>query len=263
MKKVIALASLLTLVAGTAMALDVAKLPDVTVEGMTTYHGDMLRDGSVLVVSVTVGTFTDGSAAYVDALTAAGCTADLIYDPQTTGWPDLSGYDGIVVVYNDVWWDSSLGAFGPADTAVLAGFAGSLGVVGQDFVYSLGSGFVTSRFGVTSVIEDINFGDASVMTITGLAGSPYDGMSASGVPCWAANPWFTDDISAGTEGHNWVGGAFSGQGAAIVGDGIFSGNAYECLTGDDFISAMAGYLFNCTGVPTEESSWSTVKGLYR
>lgn len=265
MKKVIALASLLTLLAGTAMAIDVAKLPDVTVEGATTYHGDLVRDGSVLVVSVIVGTFTDNAPVYVEKLTAAGCTADLIYDPQTTGWPDLSGYDGVVVVYNDVWWDSSLGAFGAADLAVLSGYPGALAVVGQDFVYSVGTGFVAPRFGVTSVVEDINFGDASVMTVTGLAGGIFDGMTTSGVPCWSANPWFTDDVSAGTEAQNWAGGPFSGQGAAVVSDGVFSVNAYECMSGDDFIAAMGNYLFNCDGggVPTQESSWSAVKNLYR
>lgn len=261
MKKAIALASSLLLFAGAAMAADIARLDDVTIEGQTSHHTSQFREGSVLVVSVTVDTFSDNAPLYA----AAFGGADLVYDPQLYGWPDLSGYDVMIVVYNDCWWDASLGAFSSADEAVMAGFAGNIMIVGQDYIYSLfgASTWLRNTFGIASVVEDINFGDASVMTLAGLAGGPFEGLGGSGVPCWEANPWFTDDVSYNDiPTQDWSGGGFAGTGGAAKAGAIFSVNAYECFDTFTVWSAAAMEFLGGDPVPTVETTWSSVKAQY-
>ena len=199
-----------------------------------------------LVVSVTVDIFTDGGPAWQTALIAAGVTTDLFYDTQTNGWPDLSAYDLVVIVYNDTWWEAGLGAFSSADEVVMAAYTGNLVIIGQDYIFSLGglSPWMAGRFGIVSVIQDVNFGDDTTMTLTGSAGGPFEGLVANGTPCWAANPWFTDDVTVKdlpTQDWSTTAG-FSGHGGAAVSDGIFSSNAYECFADfQDWVDAIVAF----------------------
>ena len=47
-----------------------------------------------------VDTFTDLGPVWIDRLDDAGYLADLVYDPQLNGWPDLSSYRIVIVVYH-------------------------------------------------------------------------------------------------------------------------------------------------------------------
>ena len=264
MKKALACASVLALLAAPAFAIDIAKDPNVVVDGVSQGYTNDLRNGNAIVISVTVDTFSDNAPLYQTALTDAGLVVDLVYDPQLNGWPDLSGYKLVVVVYNDCWWDASLGAFSAADEAILAAYSGALVIVGQDYLFSVGIGFAGPRFGFSSVIEDINFGTLATMDIDGLPGGPFDGLAGAGaVCCWETNCWFTDDIlDAGTPTQDWADGdGFSGQGGSAVADGIFSVNAYECFELGPWADAMVSWLKG--GTPTEEASWTDVKAAYR
>jgi hypothetical protein len=249
--------------AAPALAADISRLPEVITEGVENPGQNQMVGGAVLVVSVTVDTFTDNGLAYQTELNTQGVAADLLFDPQLNGWPDLSGYETVFVVYNDVWWDQSLGAFGPADEAVLAGYGGNLVLVGQDYPFSVGTGFITGRFDIASLIEDVNFGDAAEMTLAGTVGGPFEGLGGTGLPCWEANPWFTDDVLGGTTPtQDWSGGGFGGGGGAAVEDGIFSTNEYACF--DSFPDAIADMLDYFRGtVPTKVTTWSQIKGEYR
>jgi hypothetical protein len=211
--------------------LALATLASMTVGAWNSAQAD------ALVVSVIIGTFTDGGPAWQTALNNAGVPSDIYYDPQdpVNGWPDLTPYEMVVIVYNDVWWDVSQGAFGPADEAVMAGYGGILVIIGQDYIWSTGGGagpstWLMSRFNITSVVEDVNFGDLDEMTLTGSVGGPFEGLTDTGLPCWVDNGWFTDDVShTGIPTQDWVSPLGSGHGGVFVSDGLFSTNAYECF----------------------------------
>jgi hypothetical protein len=264
MKKFVALALLLFAVP--VMADDIARHQDITIEGVSSPGQNMMQNGTVLVISVTKDTFGDGGPAYVEALGMAGMVADLYYDPELYGWPDISPYKLIIVVFNDNWWS---GYWTAADEAVLADFTGGLVLVGQDYPYAVGqSAWFLARFGIAGIVEDINYGDASPMDIVGIAGGPFDGkMMTLMSTCWEANDWFTDDVSYLEYGaQDWSGGGYAGGGGAVVADGIFSTNAYECgpLDADNFwywVADMIAWLKG--GTPTEDTSWSQLKDLYR
>lgn len=238
---------------------DVARLPDVEIQGQSRPLRNVLHGGSVLVISVTVGgSFTDGGPAWLEAVEDAAYTADLVYDPQLHGWPDLSAYSIVVVVYNDVWWPEAYGGFGAADEAVLASYPGGLAIIGQDYIRSTGHAtgpteWLLERFQITEVIEDMNFGDVTEMTLTGSAGGPFAGLSGVGSPCFAANPWFTDDVlpdSLPTQDWSTQQG-WSGHGGAAVRDGIFSTNAYECFSGfPQWVAALLEHLSGALDVQT-------------
>jgi hypothetical protein len=193
----------------------------------------------VLIATVIVGTFTDNSDLWQQAFSNAGLTADVIVDPQDAGWPDLSQHQAVVVLTNDTWWDESQGNnFGADDQDVLAAFAdngGILIIIGQDYIFSIGEDitlpFLQAQFGVTGVVQDVNFGDETEMTITGLAGGPFEGFNSADDCCWEANCWFTDDLTANQEILEWETVDFPGDftGAAISDRGIFSVVEFACF----------------------------------
>ncbi len=230
---------ILGVTASAAIAGDVARLPNVEIEGQTRILRNDVRDGSVLVISVTIdGNFSDAGPDWVTSVEGAGYTADLYYDPQLYGWPELSGYGAVIVAYNDVWWHEGSGGFGDDDETVLSGYDGGLAIIGQDYINSTGHGdgptpWLMERFAISDVTEDVNFGDGTEMTLIGSSGGPFVGLSGSGLPCFESNQWFTDDVTADslpTQDWTTVGG-YSGHGGAAVHDGLFSANAYECFSG--------------------------------
>jgi hypothetical protein len=265
MKKLLILTALL--IAVPAMADDIAKLPEVFVDGQYTPGENTMINGSVLIVTITGGTFTDHSADYAAALALGGYAADIAMDPQMTGWPDISGYKLVIVISNDCWWDESLTDWGAADEAILAGYAGPLVIVGQDYAYMTGpSAWFLGRFNVLSIFQDVNFGSVGMMTLDGRPGGPFEGKDwAAASCCWDVNCWFTDDVTAGdAQTTDWIDTeGYSGHGGAAVADGIYSANAFECwldmleYTVNDIIAWLKG------GTAIEDASWSQLKDLYR
>jgi len=261
MKKAIGFV-LLALLAVPAFAADVARDPNVVIEGVPSPTAPQYRQGSVLVVTVTAGgVFTDNSAEYVTAFGNAGLLADLAVDPHVSGWPSLAPYDIVLVCYNDCWWGTE---FGPADEQIMSGYNGCLIIVGQDYCYSVGTGFVIPRFGIASILQDVNFGLAGAMSLTGLG--TFAGLSDNTpAACWTGNGWFTDDVNvgAGSETSDWSGEGFSGQGGSSVSDGIFSSNAFECFSNlQQWVDAMVAHCGTTPPTPTEDATWSQLKGLY-
>jgi hypothetical protein len=263
MKKLLVLAALL--IAVPAVADDIARLPDVTIEGVVNPGENEFLNGTILIATITAdGVFTDHSADYQAAFAANGMTADIVFDPGVYGWPDVGGYKMIVVLGNDCWWS---GYWGAADEAILDAYPGPIVIVGQDYAYQYGpSAWLLARFDIVNIIQDINFGTAADMVLDGRPGGPFEGKDYPQAPCcWSANCWFTDDVTPGTYmTTDWQDlDGFSGHGGAAVDDGIFSTNAFECWTAmmeytvADFIAWLKGE------TPVEESSWSKVKDFYR
>jgi hypothetical protein len=261
MRKVIGIGLLLSLVAMPAFAVDIAKDPNVTIQGQYSPGTPQFRQGSAIVVSITEGVFTDLGPAYQTALSNAGATpADLAYDPAINGWPNLANYDMVLVSSTDNWWMT--GQTGVEGTMLQ--YAGCLVVVGQDYCYGTGptAGF-SARFGITAIAHDVNFGDASLMNLTGLG--LFAGNADSGVPCFTANPWFTDNVTTSSPVCDWAGGGFSGQGGSENGgDSVFSSNEFGCMGNlQQWVDDMAAYCGITGGTPTEQSTWSQLKDSYK
>lgn len=256
------------MLAGSAMAADVAKGPEY-IEGTVVEYTDSYSRGDVLIVNVLAATFTDLSPVYSAAFAANGKTADVVYDPAGV-WPDMSGYTTCLISTSDNWWDSYdyTGDFAAAGSYVDGG--GCLWVIGQDFLYSSGvyGGliFAQTYLGLAGVVEDINFGDDSPLEWFGTAGGPLDGMTSAMLPCFASNPWFTDDVTPATQGlADWATLLGSGQGGCVTDfSTMFSVIEFGCDA--PMINDVVGALLEgvCGGViPVEESSWGTIKHDFR
>jgi hypothetical protein len=146
------------------------------------------------VASVIEGVFTDLGPAFQAALVNAGETADLIYDPAGV-WPDLSGYNEVLVTFSDNWWGT---IWSPTDEDVLAAYldaGGCVFIIGQDYLYFRGTniGFPMDYLGVCDYVDDLNFGDTQV-DWTGTAGGPLDGQSGTIFACYASNSFYTDQV---------------------------------------------------------------------
>jgi hypothetical protein len=223
------------------------------------------RSSATLVVSIVEGVFTDLGPTYQAALTYAGVPADLAYDPNlSSGWPNLANYDLVLVTTSDNWW-MTLHA-GASEQAML-NYTGCLIVIGQDYVYGTGlsEGFAT-RFGIASIVQDVNFGSGGLMNLTGLG--VFAGNTDSGVPCFAANPWFTDDVAVAAGANeicDWSDGSFSGQGGSENGDdSMFSSNEFACM-GDlqQWVTPLSWYCDIGGGTPTVPGTWGRLKSAYR
>ncbi|MFB3907212.1 MAG: hypothetical protein ACE15D_02315 [Candidatus Eisenbacteria bacterium] len=257
------------LIAGTAVARDVAK-NDQVIEGVYTPHSNQIdseNPGSALVVSIIAGTFTDLGPAYVSALTAAGeAPVDLIYDPMGN-WPSTAGYTSLTVDCSDLWWS---GYFLTGDENQIAAFldAGKCAwVIGQDYLYQRGSytGFPQTYLGVAGAYEDANYNDASSMTYDGTAGGPLEGVSGSMFPCMASNPWFTDEIYPLSQGLvTWSSDLYGpAEGGSVLNAAAFSTVEYGCDDAAALTGVMQHLLALCGPVATQEKSWGSLKGLYR
>jgi hypothetical protein len=127
------------------------------------------------VASIIEGVFTDHGPEYVQALQEAGYDpVDLIYDPSGN-WPDLSGYDLVLVDFSDNWWGTS---WSTADEDVLAGYidgaGGCVWVIGQDYLYFRGTaiGFPMDYLGVCDYADDCGWSGG---TLRGCPGGPMEG----------------------------------------------------------------------------------------
>lgn len=258
------------LIAGTAMARDVAK-NDQVIEGVYTQYQD-LRDaqnpGAALVASIIAGTFTDLAPAYAAGLTAAGeAPVDIIYDPMGS-WPALGGYHSVTATCSDLWW---AGYFLAADENVLASYLNADGcvfVIGQDYLYQRGSlaGFPMTYLGIAGAFEDANYNDASMMNWAGTAGGPIASLNGSMFPCFASNPWFTDEIYPASQGLvTWYSDLYGpAEGGSVYGKAVFSAVEFGCDDQTALNSVVAGLLGVCGGVvPTQNETWGSLKGMYR
>jgi hypothetical protein len=256
------------LLAGSAMAADVAKGPEY-IEGTVVEYTDSNSRGDVLIVNLIDGTFTDQSPVYASAFAANGKTADVVYDPAGA-WPDMSGYTTVLVSSSDMWWGYSFGW--TADLAAAGSYidgGGCLWLVGQDFLYSAageGMAFAMNYLGLASVVEDVNYNDEGPLEWFGTAGGPLDGLYAAMVPCFASNPWFTDDVTPVGQGLcDWSSSLGSGQGGSVTDFyTMFSVVEFACdpTTINDVVGALLEGV--CGGViPVEESSWGTIKHDFR
>lgn len=262
MRKVLALLAILTLV-GSASAADVARGPEV-VEGIPIDYEDNYRGTDVLIISIVEGVFTDMAPIYAAAFEANGWTASIAYDPMGN-W-DPTDYDMVLYLTNDNWWSSyNYGADLPIAGAYMDA-GGCMVLVGQDFLYGSaaygGLAFVQTYFGVTSVIEDINFGDASPMAWFGNETSLLSGISDVMLPCFLDNPWFTDDVIPTTQGiADWCTDLACGEGGSQTPFSMFSVVEFGC--GNVVVDVVLRWMDFCKPpTPTEETSWGQIKNLY-
>ncbi|MDM7917338.1 MAG: hypothetical protein QUU85_19045 [Candidatus Eisenbacteria bacterium] len=270
----ILLALLLLLIAGTAAARDVAK-NDQVIDGIVTPHANQIdaeNRGADLVVSIIAGTFTDLGPAYRSALLAIGeGPVDLIYDPMGN-WPSLSGYTTVLVTCSDLWWS---GYFLAADEQQLAAHLdtnGCVTLIGQDYLYQRGgyAGFPANYLGVAGANEDANYNDSGELSWQGRTGGPLEGVSGSMYPCFAANPWFTDEISPASQGLvTWASPLYGpAEGGTQLSFAVFSAVEFACGDPATLETVMVSLL--CGGIPpppppvaTQHESWGSLKHQYR
>lgn len=252
------------LLATPVLGADMARGPNY-VEGTYTPHQNHLDRATTLVASVIAGTFTDLGPTYAGALVAAGQSADLIYDPAGA-WPPLGGYIFIVVDFSDTWWS---GYWYASDEAALAAYmdgGGCLALIGQDFLYQRPgySGWPANYFGIAGAYEDANYNDPGQLDWQGTAGGPLAGLSGSMLPCFSANPWFTDEIYPAVQGLvDWASPLYGpAQGGSVLGSHFFSTVEFGCDTAA-INQVVVGFLGGCGFVPTQNTTWGGVKALFR
>jgi hypothetical protein len=245
------------LVAGSAVAADIAKGPAV-VEGTVTQYQNQYNRADVLVVSIIQGTFTDEGPTWVGGFGAA----DLVYDPMGA-YGDLSGYTLMLVDTSDMWWSYSYAA----DEAVWASFhtaGGCVWVVGQDYLYSRGSqaGFPMTVLGMLGATEDVALNTTTIEWY-GTAGGPIENLFGTTYACFAANGFYSDDVTPATQGlAEWVdelGGG--GQAGCVATRAGLSTLEFGC---DSQVGAVAGAIYGACGgvIPTENTSWGQIKSMY-
>jgi hypothetical protein len=263
------------LLTSAAIADDIARSEDVIIEGVDHGYQNSYGDrADALIVSITEAVFTDNSAKYVTGFAnGANCgpsETDVIFDPF--GAFDPSTYLFVIYMTNDNWWTSYTGY--TQDLQVLGSYiegGGCVMVVGQDFLYSAGGyggfAFVQTYCGLTSVIEDVNWADES-MNWWGSGG--FTTASAMGmVPCWEANPYFTDHVTGTAQGVvEWESTSYGPAEGGSQADAIFSSVAFECADQDVVDLVVNEFCEFCGGGPpppptaTERTSWGQIKSIY-
>lgn len=267
MKRAVLWIMMVTLCAGPALAADVARLPDVYVEGVPgNYQNDHGR-GDALVASVIQGTFTDLGLAYQSALDVNGFSTDLIYDPYGT-WPAMGDYRLVLVSTADMWWTYDWAA----DDAVLSAYmdgGGTCALIGQDYLYTRIqglAGFPTDYLGIAGATQDLNWADEEVWW-DGTAGGPLDGLSGYVPVCFLDNPFFTDEIDPMMNGVcQWTSASvpFAVEGGAATATTFFSAVEFGCQDIGNLeavVAAIAIWLDQFS--PVEKTSWGRVKGKFR
>ena len=258
MKKVIVFA--LLALAVPAMAADIAKSPMVYSEGVVTQYNDTINRGNVAVAALLDGTFQDLAPIYAAAISALGCSPDIYYDPAGSINYGALGYDLVVATCSDNWWYSVNYPMEISAWSTYMAGGGKIILVGQDFLYGSGDySFPTTYCGMTTAVEDVNYNDSTTLTLTGLG--PLAGFGDSMVPCFTANPWFTDNVHGSTNIGNWSTSGYPGPygagSASMV--GIFSVVEFGCGNCNGAVSYLAAWL---QVTPTEAQSLSAIKALY-
>ncbi|MBU1702430.1 MAG: hypothetical protein KJ970_05095 [Candidatus Eisenbacteria bacterium] len=254
------------LLAGTAMAADMAKGPEVVESIPQIYTDQYLSRADVLDINVLEGVFTDLSAAYVAAFTANGLATDVIYDPM--GAFDPSTYQMVVYNSSEDWWTSYTGY--SADLGILSTYidgGGCVMAVGQDMLWGGGApvaSFVTTYCGVLDYIEDVNGGDTS-LSWTGTAGGFIDGLSGSQVStCWTASPnYYTDDLYFVAQGVvTFTSDTYGPAEGGSQDVAIFSTVEFGCEGAASLSDIIGRFVVFCGGVvptPTNNTTWGQIK----
>jgi len=253
----------LLLIAIPVFAADIAKDPAVYIEGIVQQHDDIVNRGTAAVAVINDGTFEDLSSYYATGLGNNGFAADIYYDPA--GSVDYSGYDIVVASCTDNWWYSANYPMEIDAWSAYVDGGGHVLLVGQDFLYgSADYTFPTVYCDMAGASEDVNYNDVSEMTWNGTAGGPLDGLTDSFLPCFTANPWFTDDITAGTQQIcDWTtvdfGGPYGGGSAGA--SAIFSVVEFGCGSTDVMFGTLT-YFGLLQPTAAQETSFSSLKALY-
>ncbi len=259
MKKAIVF-TFVMLVAGIAIAADIAKDPNVTVEGSYRPGIKLINNdrATIAVLSMYEGTFLDLSAYYLDGMTAAGHVAD--YYPDPLGGIDYSGYDLVLVSSSDNWWGSDYSTEIPVLSSYMDA-GGKCIIVGQDWLWGSGDyKFAEDYLGMSSAIEEINAMDDGPLDWTGTAGGPLEGLSGSISPCFESNLWFTDQIDATTQGlADWRSPTSpdTRSGGCVGANGMLSSIEFGC--GSDVVGKLLSWWLTTA---SEESNFSEVKSRY-
>jgi hypothetical protein len=266
MRLVLALLATFALV-GAATAADIARGPDY-IEGLQLEYNNQLVGGDVLIVEIIEGVFTDLAPTYSGAFSACGHSADILYDPAGN-WGNTAGYELVLINTSDDWFSSYNYGAEMATAAAWVEDGKCLWIIGQDFLFGCGPlcvGFVQSYCGVASVFEDANFGDAN-MVWSGTAGGLLAGMNGAFIPCYAANPFFTDDVTPLVQGLvMWQTETYGPAEGGAQGPGLptlFSAVDWGCdPTVNQVVCALLAGCFE-PPIPTIESTWGQIKNHYR
>ena len=274
MRRAIAGLALLALVTAPVLAANVAR--NGNVEGTYTQYENQIGDrGTALVVSVIEGTFTDQGPKYVTALENAGHAVDLIYDPMGA-WPDLGQYCLVLVTTADNWWGYN---WLPADEAVLAGYLDTGGKViflSQDYLYFRPGGhigFPMDYLGVCGVLLDPLFGDTGPLDWEGTIGGILEGLYGTlpgNYGCYTSNDYFADEVTPCTIGLAlWtspMGGPFPYiEGGAVEEATVFNTFDFSCAPDPADLDVVIGIMVEYLGAssPVEDTSWGSIKGMFR
>ncbi len=251
------------LMVGTAMAADIARGPEY-VEGTQQNYTPQDNRGNILIVNVLGGLFTDVSPFYQTGLENLGHSVNVIYDPMGN-WGTTSDYDAIFLLSSDNWFTTDYsGDMATAAAYVDAG--GCLFVIGQDMLYGGGAvvyNFITNYCGVSSVIEDVDFG-ATEMWWDGTVGGVLEGLSGYMTPCFGGvNDFYHDEVVPQSQGLVTFTSSFYGpaEGGA-QGMAIFSAVEFGCdATIGDIVAALMDFCGGST--PAENASWGSIKGQFK
>lgn len=255
--------AVLTALASRAPASRSAKDPAIDITAAPRGHAAGESRASALVVSVHGDAFTNLGYYYRAALDSTGHAADLIYDPMGD-WPDLGGYDIVLVSFSDLWWP---GYWSEIDEAVLAAYlddGGRLIMIGQDYLLFRGTitGFPMDYLGVCGYENDVCFGDAT-LDWDGTAGGPLADMGGSATYC-CTNAFYTDSITPCTQGLVlWTSPSVGTptEGGSAEEAAVFSSVEFACGPG---LRAVVAALKSWLGVsPVRSSTWGAIKTLYR
>ena len=252
------------LLAGTAMAADMARGPAYVESTNITYEDQYQQRADALVISIIEGTFWDLGPTYADAFTANGLVADVIYDPAGTF--DPSTYSMVVYSTSDNWWDTY--AYG-SDLTVLATYVdggGCLMIVGQDFLWGSGVGggmaFVQTYCYVVDVTQDVLWSGVGPMDYSGTAGGFIEGISCVISPWSDTNFFFTDDVYMTGQGVvTWTSDGYGPAEGGSQDVAIFS--AVEFGAAPELNDIIGAFMTFC-GVgpeptPTNHTTWGQLK----
>jgi hypothetical protein len=253
------------LLAGTAMAADVAKGPEV-VEGIPQVYTDQyLSRADVLSINILEAVYTDFGPTYAASFTNNGLATDIIYDPS--GVFDPSNYQMVVYDSSDDWWTTYAAGYA-LDLAVLGTYVdggGCVMIVGQDFLYGGGApavNFVTTYCGYYDAVQDANWADVT-MTWTATAGGFIEGLVGNQVACFVDNPYFTDDVYACAQGIiMWTTEYYGPAEGGCQDVAIFSSVEFGCEPVASLDVILGRFIEFCGGVeptPTNNTTWGQIK----
>ncbi len=255
---------------------------DIQAAGPQLYVADVLI---CVDINANAG-FFDPSTRYADAFTAAGATSfsfasvevadgSIVFPPDVTA----DNYSVVVLLTSENWWSAPQN-IDPADEAVLASYldtGGNLLIVGQDYMYgahpTMGpcSGFPREYLGLDVCTQDVIWAPLTA-TISGSPGSPFEGESyfLDSETIFLSNEFFPD-VATPTDNAGYM---FYYDDAAMDGVTVYhDSGAFKTVWSGIEISAATDMGFNhiidviyqwfLTSTPVENTTWGSIKAMYR